>query len=88
VRSLSLKTKFACVSIVLLGVVLHVVYGYFAFHPNLSLTVVIRRVFIGYLVAVPVILGILRGDRVWRWAVFGVWVAYVGFIALVMYTMD
>ena len=87
-RSLSLKTKFACVSIVLLGVVLHIVYGHLAFHPNSSWSVVMRRAFIGYLIAVPVTLGILRGDRAWRWAVFGIWVAYVGFIALVMYTMD
>ena len=83
-----MKTKFVCISVVVVGVVLHVVYGYLAFHPNLSWTTVMRRVVIGYLVAVPVILGILRGDRVWRWTVFGIWVAYVGFIAFVMYTMD
>jgi hypothetical protein len=88
VRSLTLKTKFVCIGILLVGMLLHVVYGYFAFHPNSSVTTVLRRVFLGYIVAVPIILAVLRGDRGWRWTVFGVWIAYVGLIAFVIYTMD
>jgi hypothetical protein len=82
------KTKIACISIVVIGVMLHVVFGYFAFHPGTTLASTMTRIFVAYVIAVPITLIFLRGGRAWRWTVFGIWSAYLGLFVYTSLTID
>jgi len=83
-----MKTRVLCVLIVLAGFLLHSVVTHFSFKPDHRLTEPIMVIFIAYMALVPVVLYFLRGDRLWRLAVFGIWVLYVALWAYAMLTLD
>jgi len=44
--------------------------------------------FLAYMVAVPISLWFLKGERIWRWAVFSLWLLQVAVFVYVGLTMD
>src|SRR6266850_4099359 len=84
----NVKTRVVCVLIVVTGVVLHIASGHYAFHPKLRLATLVNFIFIIYMMLVPITLLFLRGARLWRLVVFGIWMAYIGLYVYTYFTMD
>jgi len=83
-----MKTRVACVLIVFIGIILTKVATYYAFHPKSQFASFVNYSHIAFLLLVPIALFFLRGERPWRVAVFGIWLAYVGVLAYTMLTMS
>jgi hypothetical protein len=74
--------------LVAVGFYLNIIFFHYAFHPEARVARAVTEGFLGYVAAVPLVLFFLKGERAWRWAVFGVWCLYVAVFAYVMLTMD
>lgn len=78
----------ACVLLLVAGVVVNMLFGHYAFHPRDRFAHGATIVFLSYVIAVPIVLYFLKGDRFWRWAVIGIWFVYIAIFGYVMLTMD
>lgn len=85
---LFVKTRVACVLIVFTGIILTKIATYYAFHQESQFASLLNCSHIAFLLLVPIALFFLRGERPWRLAVFGIWLAYVGILAYTMLTMS
>lgn len=83
-----MRTRIVSVMLVAVGFFLNVIFFHYAFHPEARPAKAVTECFVGYFVAVPLVLYFLKGERAWRWAVFGMWCLYVAVFAYVMLTMN
>jgi drug/metabolite transporter (DMT)-like permease len=80
-------TRGLCALIVSVGIALHYIATYYAFHTKTTLASFVNYSHIIYIILVPIVLLFLRGERRWRLTVFGIWVGYVGLILYTIITM-
>ena len=83
-----MKTRIACILLVLCGVLVVGLFLHFSFDPKERFTKVATNAYLGYLLAVPVTLFFLKGERIWRIAVLAIWLVYVSVFGYVMLTMS
>ena len=83
-----MKTRIVCVLLVVVGIVVYRVFGYYAFHPKERFAETATYAFVGYMLAVPITLYFLKGERHWRGVVFTLWFLVVALFVFTMFTMD
>jgi len=88
VLSHTVSTRTACVLIVVGGFLMDCYLGHFSFEPKQQIQKMATYAFLAYMVAVPITLWFLKGERVWRWAVFSLWLLQVAVFVYVGLTMD
>jgi hypothetical protein len=76
------------VTLLALGFFLNLVFFHYAFHPDARFAKAATEGWVGYVIAVPAVLFFLKGERAWRWTVFGIWCLCVVVFGYVMLTMD
>lgn len=72
-----MNTRFALLLMVLVGVALHFIATWGAYHPQLHISRVPLGLLFVYLLTVPFLLWFLHRDRPLRIIAFCVWLAYV-----------
>jgi hypothetical protein len=85
---LTVKTRIACIILVVVGILVDGLFLHFSFDPKERFTRVATYAFLGYMLAVPIALFFLKGERPWRIAVFAIWLIYVSIFGYVMLTMS
>jgi hypothetical protein len=87
-ENVTVNTRIVCVVVFVLGFFLNLIFFHYAFRPDARFAKPVTEGFVSYMAAVPIILFFLKGERVWRWSVFGIWCLYVAVFGYVMLTMD
>jgi hypothetical protein len=82
-----MRTRLTCVALVVLGFLANELFTHVSFDSKERFVRGATYAFLGYMLAVPITLFFLKGERRWRLAVFGLWLAYVFFFGYVMLTM-
>jgi hypothetical protein len=70
------------------GILIAGLFLYFSFDPKERFTKLATFAFLGYMLAVPIVLFFLKGERLWRIAVLAIWLVYVSVFGYVMLTMS
>ena len=73
---------------VVAGFLMDCIFGHFSFDRREQIVKMATFAFLAYMVAVPIILWFLKGERIWRWAVFTLWFLQVALFVYVGLTMD
>jgi hypothetical protein len=76
-KEIVLNTRLSLAILLFVGVILHFTGTHAAFRPQSLLSKIATAALIIYMIAVPIVLWRLRGDRLLRFAFLGVWVAYL-----------
>jgi hypothetical protein len=82
------NTRTACILIVVAGFTMDCIFGHFSFDPREQIVKMATYAFVAYMVAVPITLWFLKGERIWRWCVFVLWLLQVALFVYVGLTMD
>jgi hypothetical protein len=82
------NTRTACILLVVGGLMMDCTFGHFSFDRKEQIVKTATYAFLAYMVAVPFTLWFLKGERVWRWSVFALWLLQVALIVCVGLTMD
>jgi len=82
------KTRKVCVLLVVVGIVVFKVFSHYAFHPEERFADIATFAFVGYMLAVPITLWLLKGERLWRLVVFALWLLTVALFVFEMFRMD
>ena len=88
VLSQTVNTRTACILIVFAGFLMDCFFGHFSFDRREHIVKMATYAFLAYMVAVPISLWFLKGERIWRWAVFSLWLLQVAVFVCVGLTMD
>ena len=83
-----MKTRIACILLVVGGILVVGLFLHFSFDPKERFTRVATYAYLGYMLAVPIALFLLKGERPWRIAVLAIWLIYVSVFGYVMLTMS
>jgi len=81
------NTRSASILIVVAGFLTDCLFGHFSFDRREPIVKLATYAFVAYMVAVPIALWLLKGERMWRWAVFTLWLLEVALLAYVGLTM-
>src|SRR5437879_6090069 len=84
----SVRTRIVCVLLVVGGILVDGLFLHFSFDSKERFTKVATYAYLGYMLAVPLVLFFLKGDRVWRIAVLAIWLIYASIFGYVMLTMN
>jgi hypothetical protein len=82
------NTRTACILIVVAGFMMDCIFGHFSFDRREQIVKLFTYLFVAYMVAVPIALWFLKGERGWRWSVFALWLLQVALYVYVGLTMD
>lgn len=83
-----MNTRITCSLIVVAGFLMDCFMGHYSFDRREQIVKMATFAFLAFMVAVPITLWFLKGDRIWRWAVFALWLLQVALFAYVGLTMD
>jgi len=82
------KTRIVCILLVVGGILIDGLFLHFSFDSKERFTKVATYAYLGYMLAVPIVLFFLKGERLWRIAVLAIWLVYVSVSGYVMLTMS
>ena len=83
-----MKTRIVCILLVVGGILIDGLFLHFSFDSKERFTKVATYAYLGYMLAVPIVLFFLKGERLWRIAVLAIWLVYVSVSGYVMLTMS
>ena len=84
----AIKTRAICVLLLAVGILANGSFLKISFDRREYVVKVATYALLAYMVAVPIVLILLRGERLWRLGVFLIWLAYVVYFGHVMLTMN
>ena len=83
-----MKTRTVCVLLLAAGVLANGSFLKISFDRRENVVKIGTYALLAYMAAVPIVLILLRGERLWRLGVFLIWLAYVVYFGHVMLTMN
>jgi len=83
-----MQTRVACVLLVIGNVFVDEISIHYAFHPKERLAGAANYLFLSYMLAIPVVLFFLKGERIWRLVAVILWLLQIALLGYTMMTTD
>jgi hypothetical protein len=83
-----MKTRLVCVLLAVGNIFVDEIFLHYAFHPKERFAEATDYLFLSYMLAVPIVLFFLKGERIWRLVVIVLWLLQIALLGYAMMTMD